>query len=161
MRQLLSVFAATLVAVAGCNSIGDVPEVSASVAVDSPQLTVGSGSVNVTITVTNNGSTDIDVADPAAVCGPHSIRVFRRTMVEIELPPRHEVCPLALVAPRTLHPGETATVTYAWHGVIGHGPADEPIYLAPGQYLLRARVYAPSAGELPSTMAELQVVAAQ
>jgi hypothetical protein len=122
---------------------------------------VGGGTVNVTVSVTNNGTTDIDVADPSTVCGLHQFRLYTTSLAEIELPARHEVCSLALVAPRTLHPGETASVTYAWNGVVGHGPADEPVYLQPGQYLLRARVYSPTAGELPSTLTALQVVAVE
>jgi hypothetical protein len=56
-------------------------------------------------------------------------------------PRQAEVCTLALVAPFIVQPGETRTYTVDWHGdasVIG--PADETIYLAPGSYLIRARV---------------------
>ena len=162
MRQLHVILAATVVAAAGCNSIGEVREpVLASVTLDRSQITAGGGMVNVTVAVTNQGHLDIDIADPATVCGPHQFRLYTTYLIEIELPGRHEVCSLALVAARILHPGETASVTYAWSGVIGFGPADEPVYLQPGQYLLRARVYSPTAGELPSTLTSLQVVAAQ
>ena len=135
MKRLMVVAACLAV---GCSdSTSPASSIALSASTSDTKVAVG-GSVSITLSFTNHGASPLQVEPDFCPLRPFEVL----TLFGVVVGPRQpEVCAFALVAPLVVQPGETRTYTVDWHGdASGVGPADETIYLAPGTYLIRARV---------------------
>jgi hypothetical protein len=93
--------------------------------------------VNVTISITNRGSEDVQVADPRTYACFPPFRVLDRFASAVDLPGR--ACFTVAYADVTIDPGATLTLVDRWTGLRANGSAD-PVPAAPGEYQIAAQV---------------------
>jgi hypothetical protein len=124
--------------VAACaDSTSPVDGLVIDTSVSAQQITAGQ-SVSITLTIVNQRDTDVKVAVESCQRPFDVLNKFGA----IVGPGAYQVCTLSLTAPTTIAAGQTATFETQWAGdSLGIGPADEPLYLSPGSYFIRGRVY--------------------
>jgi hypothetical protein len=155
MRKLL---VAAAIVLAGCRDTASPASTVALSAVTSASSIPVRGSVSITLTIYNRGDEAITVPIADCFVRPFEILDSRGVVVAPLVP---EVCALALFAPQVIEAGASFTYTTTWNGEASVGPADEIIYLGPGQYTIRARVLVQENTFVYATPIGLTVTAAQ